>query len=113
VLVELQERQLAAMKPGIVAADVDRIVREGVLAAKLRDRYDNATGYTLGYYAPWSPRTSDFTGLFVPTATWALESGMVFHMYVSAQGLAFSETVLVTDGGVERLTQTERILFVR
>jgi Xaa-Pro dipeptidase len=38
---------------------------------------------------------------------------MVFHMYVSAQGLAFSETVLVTDGGVERLTQTERILFVR
>jgi Xaa-Pro aminopeptidase len=113
VLVELQDRQLAAMKPGIVAADVDRIVREGVLAAKLRDRYDNATGYTLGYYAPWSPRTSDFTRLFVPTATWALESGMVFHMYVSAQGLAFSETVLVTDGGVERLTQTERILFVR
>jgi Xaa-Pro aminopeptidase len=113
VLVELQDRQLAAMKPGIVAADVDRVVREGVLAAKLRDRYDNATGYTLGYYAPWSPRTSDFTRLFVPTATWALESGMVFHMYVSAQGLAFSETVLVTDGGVERLTQTERILFVR
>jgi Xaa-Pro aminopeptidase len=113
VLVELQDRQLAAMKPGIVAADVDRIVREGVLAAKLRDRYDNATGYKLGYYAPWSPRTSDFTRLFVPTATWALESGMVFHMYVSAQGLAFSETVLVTDGGVERLTQTERILFVR
>jgi len=113
VLVELQDRQLAAMKPGIVAADVDRIVREGVLAAKLRDRYENATGYTLGYYAPWSPRTSDFTRLFIPTATWALEPGMVFHMYVAALGLAFSETVLVTDAGAERLTGTERVLFVR
>ena len=113
VLVELQDRQLAAMKPGIVASDVDRIVREGVLAAKLRDRYENATGYTLGYYAPWSPRTSDFTRLFIPTATWALEPGMVFHMYVSALGLAFSETVLVTDAGAERLTRTERALFVR
>jgi Xaa-Pro aminopeptidase len=113
VLVELQDRQIAAMKPGVVAADVDRIVRDGVLAAKLRDRYDNATGYTLGYYAPWSPRTSDFTRLFVPTATWALEAGMVFHMYVSALGVAFSETVLVTEAGAERLTHTERALFVR
>jgi len=113
VLVELQDRQLAAMKPGIVASDVDRIVREGVLAAKLKDRYENATGYTLGYYAPWSPRTSDFTRLFVPTAMLALEPGMVFHMYVAALGLAFSETVLVTDTGAERLTRTERVLFVR
>ena len=113
VLVELQDRQLAAMKPGAVASDIDRIVRDGVLGAKLRDRYENATGYTLGYYAPWSPRTSDFTRLFVPTATWALEPGMVFHMYVAAHGLAFSETVLVTDAGAERLTRTERRLFVR
>ncbi len=113
MLVDIQDRQLAAMKPGAVAGDVDRICRDGVLAAKLRDRYGNATGYTLGYYAPWSPRTSDFTRLFVPTATWVLEPGMVFHMYVSAQGLAFSETVLVTDSGAERLTRSERMLFVR
>jgi Xaa-Pro dipeptidase len=101
------------MKPGAVARDVDRISREGVLAAKLRDSYDNATGYTLGYYAPWSPRTSDFTRLFIPTADWVIEAGMVFHMYVSAMGLAFSETVAVTASGAERLTQAERALFVR
>ena len=40
------------MKPGAVAQEVDGICREAVLAAGLRDRYDNATGYTLGYYAP-------------------------------------------------------------
>jgi len=112
-LVEIQDRQLAAMKPGAVAGEVDRICRDGVLAAKLEDRYENATGYTLGYYAPWSPRTSDFTRLFIPTASWVLEGGMVFHMYVSAAGLSFSETVLVTEGGAERLTQSERVLFVR
>jgi Xaa-Pro aminopeptidase len=112
-LVAAQDRQLAAMRPGAVAADVDRIARDEVLAAKLRDRYENATGYTLGYYAPWSPRTSDFTRLFVPAATWRLEAGMVFHMYVSALGLAFSETVLVAESGAERLTATERKLFVR
>lgn len=112
-LVEIQDRQIAAMKPGAVAREVDTICREGILASGLRDRYDNATGYTLGYYAPWSPRTSDFTRMFIPTADWALESGMVFHMYASAAGLSFSETVLVTESGAERLTQTERALFVR
>ncbi len=112
-LIEIQDRQLTAMKPGAVAREVDGICREAVLAAGLRDRYDHATGYTLGYYAPWSPRTSDFTRMFIPTADWVLEAGMVFHMYVSAMGLSFSETVLVTEGGAERLTQAERVLFVR
>ena len=37
---------------------------------------------------------------------------MTFHMYTSAvAGIAFSETVLVTDDGPERLTKTERKLF--
>lgn len=36
---------------------------------------------------------------------------MVFHMYVSASGVAFSETVLVTDDGAERLTLAPRELF--
>jgi Xaa-Pro aminopeptidase len=112
-LIDIQDRQIAAMKPGAVGKDVDRIAREGILDAKLRDRYDNGTGYTLGYYAPWSPRTSDFTRLMVPTAGWALEPGMVFHMYVAAAGLAFSETVLVTESGAERLTRAERRLAVR
>lgn len=112
-LVEIQDRQLAAMKPGTPARDVDAICREGVVAAGLRERYENATGYTLGYYAAWGPRSSDFTRVFLPTARWLLEPGMVFHMYCTAQGMAFSETVLVTDGGAERLTESERRLFVR
>jgi hypothetical protein len=37
----------------------------------------------------------------------------VFHVYASAKGLAFSETVLVTESGPERLTRSARRLFVR
>jgi len=113
-LIEIQDEQIATMKPGAVARDVDHVCRERVLAAGLRESYDNFTGYTLGYYgATHPPRTSDFTRAFVPTAEWVLEPGMVFHMYTGARGMAFSETVLVTDGGVARLTQLERRLFVR
>ena len=37
---------------------------------------------------------------------------MTFHLYASADaGVAFSETVLVTDSGPERRTRTERRLF--
>lgn len=113
-LVAIQDEQLAAMKPGAVARDVDRVCRARVLAAGLRDDYDNYTGYTLGYYgAVLPPRTSDFTRAFLPTADWVLEPGMVFHMYTGARGMSFSETVLVTAGGAERLTRLERRLFVR
>jgi len=36
---------------------------------------------------------------------------MVFHMYISAQSLAFSETVRVTAQGAERLTHYPRQLL--
>ena len=66
----------------------------------------------VGYYLEQAPRTSDFTRLFTAEADWRLEAGMVLHMYASAgAGLAFSETVLVTDAGPERLTRTERRLL--
>lgn len=113
VLAGLQDRQLAAMQPGAIARDVDAILREGALAAGLRAEYPNVTGYTLGYYSKQPLRSSDFTRCFLPSAEWRLEPGMVFHMYSSAKGVSFSETVLVGDDGPERLTRLDRRLFVR
>lgn len=110
-LCEAQDLQLAAMKPGARASDVDAILRREVLARGLRESYENITGYTLGYYSQQPLRSSDFTRVFNPDADWVLEAGMVFHMYTSARGLAFSETVLVTETGAERLTKIERKLF--
>lgn len=69
--------------------------------------YNNATGYQPGLYAK-TPRSSDFSLCFQAAANWKLQAGMVFHMYVSAQGLAISDPVLLTDTGYERLTLTDR-----
>lgn len=111
-LAALQDAQIAAIKPGAVAEEVDAILREGILSAGLRQSVDNITGYTLGYYSHATPRTSDFTRIFCPGARWRIEPGMVFHMYVSAAGASFSETVLVTEAGAERLTRLPRTLIV-
>jgi Xaa-Pro aminopeptidase len=107
----LQDAQIAAMVPGARAADVHAILAGGAIERSLRDSYDNITGYTLGYYSQQPLRSSDFTRVFDATAPWLLEPGMVFHMYTSAKGLAFSETVHVTESGPERLTRIERKLF--
>ncbi len=110
-LIELQDRQFEQIRPGVASTVIDEIVRNGVLSAGLRETYDNFTGYTLGYVG--LPVTSDFTRAFLPSLDWVLDEGMVFHMYTSAQGIAFSETILVTADGSERLTRTARQLFVR
>ncbi|MCW1414166.1 Xaa-Pro peptidase family protein [Rhizobium sp. 1AS11] len=107
--IRIQDEQFRAMKPGANACDVDRIVREGMLAAGLRDSYTGITGYTLGLKCP--PRTSDFTRVFLADSDWQLEENQVFHMYTSARGLPFSETVVVTPEGGKRLTTMERRLF--
>ncbi len=109
---ELQDRQIAAMQPGAMARDVDAILRDGVIESGLRTSFDNISGYTLGLYAQAGPRTSDFTRIFHPGAQWRLEPNMVFHMYASARGASWSETVLITDAGPERLTRLPRTLIV-
>jgi Xaa-Pro dipeptidase len=110
-LIEIQDEQYAAMKPGVQASHVDRVLRAEVLRAKLRDDYTTITGYTLGLGS--IPRTSDFTRVFLPDSAWVLEAGMVFHMYAYAQGIWFSDTIHVTPDGAQRLTRLERRLFVR
>jgi len=111
-LASLQDAQITAMKPGAIAEEVDAILRSGLLASGLRESVDHITGYTLGYYSHATPHTSDFTRMFCPGEKWRLEPNMTFHMYASAGGVSFSETVLVTSTGVERLTRLPRTLIV-
>ncbi|OBP72195.1 hypothetical protein BAE42_15280 [Mesorhizobium loti] len=108
-VVRIQDEQFRAMKPGTDAKEVDRILREGILSARLRDSYTNITGYTLGLKHP--PRTSDFTRVFLADSNWKLEENQVFHMYAPAGGMAFSETIVVAADGGKRLTGMQRKLF--
>lgn len=110
-LIRLQNAQIAAMRPGALASDVDRILRQGVLDAGLRAEYDNVTAYMLGLYIR-TPRSSDFSRVFLPDQHWALDENMVFHVYASAAGIGFSETVVVTPQGGKRLTTAPRRLLI-
>lgn len=109
LLYEIHDAQIAAMRPGVPACDVDRICREGILSAGLRPSYDGVTGHTLGYSSVARP--TDISRAFLPTSDWLLEPGMVFHMYTRGRGIGLSETVLVTADGSERLTQLDRVLL--
>jgi Xaa-Pro dipeptidase len=99
------------MVSGQVVSNVDAILRNGLVKAGIRNEYENVTGYMLGLYGR-TPRSSDFSHVFLPTSQWRLKTGMVFHMYTSADGIGISETVLVTDTGGERLTQSPREVLV-
>jgi len=110
-LVEIQDRQFAAIRPGVPAKEIDRIAREGLSKAGLRDNFPNNTGYGIGIII--GPKLADFSHLFTPDSEWLLEQGMVFHMYLSALGVQISETICVTDDGVEVLTRTPRKLMIQ
>lgn len=110
-MVDLQDKQIAAIRPGVNARDIDLMLRQALIKNGLRPTYDNITGYTVGLIPVSTPHTSDFTRCFTPEADWTVEEGMTLHMYTSAHGLAVSETVAVTQTGVEVLTKTPRKLF--
>lgn len=107
ILLKSQENAFSLMRPGAVAGDVDAAARQPVLEAGLRETYAARVGYSLGVGFPpvsgeWAVRD------FMAGDTWILEPNMVFHMILLAQGISFSETILVTETGYERLGSLER-----
>jgi Xaa-Pro aminopeptidase len=110
-LIEIQDAQLKAIVPGAKARDIDALVREPVMQRGLRPSFDNITGYTLGCFPGTTQKVSDLSHAFTPLADWTIAKGMTLHMYVSAEGLAVSESIVVRGAGIERLTRSERMLF--
>ncbi|MFB9264769.1 M24 family metallopeptidase [Bradyrhizobium erythrophlei] len=108
-IIRIQDEAISLMRPGTPAGVIDRACREPLLASGLRETYTNRSGYSLGLN--YRPSAGEFIREFVPGVEWILEHGMVFHMLMMAAGMGFSETVLVTDRGPERLTSMERKLF--
>lgn len=108
-LIRIQDHAIAAVAPGVHASVPDAIYRDGVLSAGLAERYTNKTFYGVGLLLPPSggegPEAS-------PAADWTFAANMTFHTYVLARDFGFSETILVTEAGCERLTTWPRELIV-
>ena len=108
-LIAIQDAALAEVRPGVPASVPDRIYRDGVLSAGLRETYTNKTFYSVGLLL--HPAGGEQLEA-VPGSDWTFETGMTFHTYVLAKGFGMSETIAVTDSGIERLTNFPRRLFV-
>jgi len=109
-LIAIQDEALREVRPGVPAHVPDAVYRAGVLSAGLRESYTNKTFYSVGLLLqPSGGEPLEAT----PDATWRFEPGMVFHTYVLARGFGMSETIAITEGGYERLTNFPRQLFVR
>ncbi len=106
-LLRLQERAWAEVADGSPVAVPDRIIREGVLAEGVA-RYTNNSFYSIGFDLAPTPRTL----AVVADSDWTFRAGMTFHSYVKVGAFFFSETIAVTDSGIERLTNYPRELIV-
>ncbi|MEK7278179.1 MAG: Xaa-Pro peptidase family protein [Chloroflexota bacterium] len=103
-----QETAFAAMKPGATCAEVDRAVRRYYEANDLMKYWKHHSGHAIGL------RYHEGPFLDVGDAT-ELRPGMVFTVEPGLYapelgGFRHSDTVLITDGGIEMLTYYPREL---
>ncbi|CDY79356.1 Aminopeptidase YpdF (MP-, MA-, MS-, AP-, NP-specific) [Caballeronia glathei] len=112
-VVEGIEAGLAAAKPGNLCEDI-----ANAFFAVLRKsgiEKDSRCGYPIGasYPPDWGERTMSLR----PGDKTVLEAGMTFHfmpgLWLDDWGLEITESILITDTGVETFCNTPRKLFVK
>lgn len=110
------EAGLKELKPGNPAENVDHAARKVIADAGYGDKFRHKAGYSIGIALPpdWSEaRTMMLRG----GEKRLLQPGMVFHFLPAVfeykeYGVGLSETVLITDGGCDVLTDVEQQLHV-
>ncbi|QRM29939.1 ectoine hydrolase DoeA [Microvirga sp. VF16] len=112
-VLEGMEEGLAAAKPGNACEDIANaffavLKRYGIVK-------DNRTGYPIGLSYPpdWGERTMSLR----PGDKTELRPGMTFHfmtgLWLENMGLEITESIVITDRGVECLSNVPRKLFVK
>ncbi len=110
---EGMEAGLAAAKPGNACEDIANAFF-GILK-KYGIVKDNRTGYPIGISYPpdWGERTMSLR----PGDKTELKPGMTFHfmtgLWLDTMGLEITESILITDTGVECFANVPRKLFVK
>jgi ectoine hydrolase len=110
---EGMEAGLAAAKPGNTCEDIANaffavLKKHGIVK-------DNRTGYPIGLSYPpdWGERTMSLR----PGDTTVLQPGMTFHfmtgLWLEDMGLEITESIVITETGVECLANVPRELFVK
>ena len=112
-VLEGMDAGLAAARPGNACEDIANafftvLQRHGIVK-------DNRTGYPIGLSYPpdWGERTMSLR----PGDRTMLQPGMTFHfmtgLWLETMGLEITESILITERGVECLANVPRRLFVK
>jgi len=99
---EAQGLALATIKPGIECAEVDKTVTQFFVENGIKHYWRHHTGHSLGFGSHESPflDTGDHT-VIEPGMVFSVEPGIFIPGFA---GFRFSDTILVTENGIEKLT---------
>ena len=102
VVLRAQEAALAAVKPGVKCAEIDRIARDIIRAAGYDEHFRHGTGHGVGFEIHEGPSLS-------PKSKDILEPGMVVTVepgiYIPGKcGVRIEDMALITQDGCENLT---------
>ena len=112
---EAQEAAIAAIAPGVPAAEVDRAARDVLARHGLADRFVHGTGHGLGLDVHEAPRLGPARPAVHPplSGTVSLPEVLAAGMVVTVEpgvyipgwgGIRIEDDLLVTESGAERLT---------
>lgn len=113
VVVEGLNATLAAIKPGLLCEDVERVWRDIISKAGLVK--ESRIGYAMGLNYP--PDWGEHTASLRPGDKTVLEANMTFHMilgmWMDNWGFECSEAFRVTEDGCETFADFPRKLFIK
>ena len=113
VVVEGLNETLAAIKPGMLCEDVEKVWRDFISKAGLVKK--SRIGYSMGLNYP--PDWGEHTASLRPGDKTVLQANMTFHMilgmWMDIWGFEISEAFRVTENGHETFANFPRKLFVK
>ncbi len=117
IVIEAVEATIAAIKPGMTAAEADAVNRKVIARGNVSGTQATRSAYSIGIAVPPDWGEGQILS-FLPGEERVLEPNMTFHLIPWVQipgkaGIGCTETIRVTETGCESLTQFERRLFCK